>query len=148
MVLKNFIKLTFKSIALLTMTILFSCEEQPLFTNCEDCYPEEPTETNIVMKLDPNFGNSSPTIVTVKVYEGNLEDNILLEEYNTKSAKFEIMVDLNKLYTFTATYNDGNGNTYIAVDSATPRIRFEKNICEEACYWVYDKVVNLRIKYH
>ncbi len=148
MVLTDFIRLTVKSFALLILVILFSCEEQPIITNCEDCYPEEPVETNIVIKIDPNFGNSLPGIVTVKVYEGNLEDNILRKEYITNSDKYEIMVDLNKKYTFTATYTDGNGNTYVAVDSATPRVRFEKNICDEPCYWVYDKVVNLRIKYN
>ena len=130
------------------MIFLFSCEERPFIANCADCFPEEPTETSIITKIDPNFKYSLPIIITIKVYEGDLEDNILRKEYSSTSRKFEITVDLNKKYTFTAIYIDDDGNTYIAVDSATPRVRFEKNICDEPCYYVYDKVVNLRMKYY
>jgi len=59
---------------------------------------------------------------------------------------FELPVSLNKKYTVTATYQI-DGDTYIAVDSAFPRVKYTKEQCEDPCYFVYDRIVDLRIKY-
>jgi hypothetical protein len=54
-------------------------------------------------------------------------------------------VTLNKKYTLTATYNIQD-NTYVVVDSATPRVRFDKDKCDDPCYLVYDKKLDLSLK--
>ena len=57
-----------------------------------------------------------------------------------------IPVTLNKKYTLTATYYQPD-NYYVAIDAATPRVKFEKNQCDDPCYFVYDKEIDLRLKY-
>lgn len=130
------------------MISVFSCEEYPFVTNCADCLENEPASTNLLMKIDVGQMSASARNVTLKLYEGNLEDSVLINEYIISSDKFEVVVNLNRKYTATATYHDNEGNTYIAVDSATPKVRYEKNMCENPCYWIYDKVLNLRLKYY
>ncbi|NMC41211.1 MAG: hypothetical protein GYA43_08570, partial [Bacteroidales bacterium] len=88
----------------------------------------------------------SPSAV-VRIYEGKLEDNNLLGTYYIPERSWEKDVTLNKKYTVTATYIDNHGKTYVAVDSAYPRLRYEKSQCEDACWYVYDRVVKLAIKY-
>jgi len=54
-------------------------------------------------------------------------------------------VSINKKYTITATYFFGA--KYTAVNSVTPRVRYSKDQCDDPCYYVYDKTVNLKLKY-
>lgn len=128
----------------LLLTACFSCEKKgfpPI--KCSDCLETEPEETNLIIKLD--YGNFGAPIV-VKTYEGNLEDNILYNTSQGSGKEYKVTVHLNKKYTVTATYIK-SGKEYIAVDSATPRVRDEKEQCDNTCYFVYDYVVDLRLKY-
>ncbi len=84
--------------------------------------------------------------VKLNIYEGELEDSVLYRSVFPTGSVYNISVVLNKKYTVTATYFI-DGNTYTAVDSATPRVRFTETQCEEACYFVYDRELDLRLKY-
>jgi len=126
---------------LLILVFTFSCEETGLFVNCSDCVLEEPLKANLEIKVQPFY----PAINLVKVFEGNLEDNILFGTYQTNSGTLNIWVPLNKKYTLTATYSI-SGTKYIAVDSATPRVKYTKNECDDPCYFVYDRFIDLRLK--
>jgi hypothetical protein len=127
----------------LILVICFSCEEQGLFVKCPDCTAEEPIETNLEIKIDLNFyGN----ITLIKVYEGNLEDSVLYSSYQSPGKVTTIPVTINKKYTVTATYYI-QGDYFIAVDSATPRVKYDKEQCDNPCYFVYDRICNLRLKY-
>jgi hypothetical protein len=131
-------------IVFLTVSLLFSCEEQGLFPNCNDCVLDEPSVAILEAKVDPfeltNF------VTTIKIYEGNLEDSILVGTFETYSDRFSHSVKLNKKYTVTATYYS-HGKYQVAVDSATPKVKYEKDLCETPCYFVYDRLLDLRIKY-
>ncbi|TAL81282.1 MAG: hypothetical protein EPN88_00610 [Bacteroidetes bacterium] len=127
----------------LILTICFSCEEQGLFVKCPDCTAEEPVKTELVVKL--NEGNYGAAIL-VNVYEGNLEDSVLYSSTNASGTEIKISVTLNKKYTVTAKYYLSD-NEYIAVDSATPKVRYDKEQCDDPCYFVYDKVINLRLRH-
>ena len=144
MVLINIMKNTFRILILLTFAFFFSCEEQGLFIKCTDCISEEPVNTNLEIKL----GLSSNGYYTlVKIYEGNLEDSILYTSQSTNITYFlKVPVVINKKYTVTATYYIPD-NHYTTVDSATPRVKYEKDQCDDPCYFVYDKVIDLRLKY-
>jgi len=131
-----------KIILLLLIVVLFSCEEQGIFVKCPDCTKEEPVNILFDVKLDANYGSTT----IVNVYEGNLEDSILYKTYTSTGTSISIPVTINKKYTLTATYYIPI-NYYVVVDSATPRVRYEKNQCDNPCYFVYDKVVDLRLKY-
>ena len=137
---RNFIRI----LSLLLLTLFLSCEKQGLFVNCSDCTTDEPLKADLEIKIDFNYSQSS---VRIDVYEGNLEDNILYSTFYSSSTTTTIPVTLNKKYTLTATYLVSD-NYYIAVDSATPGVKYEKNQCNNPCYFVYDRNIDLRIKHY
>ncbi len=131
-----------KTLFLIAFSVLFSCEEQGIFVNCSDCKTEQPLDASIGIKLDKNIYG---TATVINIYEGNLEDNILYGTFSTFSESTSYTVTVNKKYTITASYFIHNKH-YIAVDSATPRVKYTKDDCDDPCYFVYDKEVNLRLK--
>jgi hypothetical protein len=127
----------------LILVIAFSCEEQGLFIKCSDCIVDEPVETELEIKLDlGNFG----ALTLINVYEGNLEDSVLYSTKSVSGTRTTIPVKLNKMYTVTATYYKRD-NLFVTVDSATPKVRYTKDQCDDPCYFVYDKTCDLRLKY-
>ena len=131
-----------KAILLLIMTILFSCEEKGLITDCNDCTPDEPLTAILEADIDADYGKG----VIIMVWEGRLEDNLLLDSLKIMTSSYQRKVNINQTYTLTATYIV-NDKKYTAVDSATPRVRYTTDYCEEPCYYVYDLKLNLRLKY-
>ena len=121
----------------------FSCEDKGLIVKCADCLDDEPVEAVLDIKVDSNHSSIETTI---NVYEGNIEDSVLYSTLKTINSAASIRVTLNKKYTVTATYKEQN-DFYVAIDSATPRVRFEKSQCDKPCYFIYDKVLDLRLKY-
>ena len=136
---KKFIKILLLAI----LIISFSCEEQGLFVKCSECTAEEPVTTELEIKLDYGLYGAA---TLVNVYEGNLEDSILYHSYNVSGPSTTVPVNLNKKYTITATYYIA-GNYYITVDSATPRVKYTRDQCDDPCYFVYDRIIDLRLKY-
>jgi hypothetical protein len=139
-----------KILFLIVLVISFSCEDQVLFVNdrillikCADCTAEEPLKTSLEIKIDLN-NYAANTII--KVYEGNLSDSILYSVFNASESPTNITVSMNKKYTVTATYYIPD-DYYVAVDSAIPRAVYDKKQCNSPCYYVYDNVVDLRLKH-
>jgi len=132
-----------KIILVIIILFCFSCEDQGLIVRCGDCLSEEPLTVVLEAKLDSNHSGYETLI---KVDEGNLEDSVIYSTMQTAGSSAFIDVTLNKKYTVTATYKEQN-DFYIAIDSATPRVRFEKSQCDNPCYFIYDKVLDLRLKY-
>jgi hypothetical protein len=136
-------RITIKIFLVATFIFCFSCEDQGLIVKCPDCLADDPVKTNLDVKLDlPYFG----VVTLINVYEGNIEDSVLYSSFKTSSTQTTIPVTVNKKYTVTATYYTPD-NYYIAIDSATPRVRFDKTQCDDPCYFVYDKSIDLRLKY-
>jgi hypothetical protein len=133
----------FKISLLLALTFGLSCEKNGFFINCDDCTDDEPLNTNLIVKLDIAI---SGALVPIDVYEGNLEDNVLYKTVDGSGTEYKIPVTLNKKYTLTATYLR-DGICYKVVNSTTPKVRYTSSRCSERCYLVYDKTVDLRIKY-
>jgi hypothetical protein len=121
--------------------ICFSCEERGWIADCAECVANEPREGFLSIRLT---GNELP--VRVRVYQGEIEDSVLYAYTEIYGGKYTPGITLNKKYTVTATYNIG-GSIYIAIDSATPKVRYIEDQCEESCYFVYDRVIDLRLKY-
>jgi hypothetical protein len=143
-VLNKAMRITGKIFLLVALIFCFSCEEKGLTVKCPDCTETEPLNTELELKLKlRDFGFLTATIT---VYEGNIEDNIIYDTFQTKEELTSVTVSLNKKYTVTATYFVDN-NSYVAVDSATPKVRYEKSQCDNPCYFVYDRILDLRLKY-
>jgi len=124
------------------LILLFSCEEQGIIVKCPDCLEEEPLNTTLEIRVNPvNFSG-----LQVNVYEGNIEDNVLYTSLTSSGAEtISVNVKVNKMYSATAMYFI-DGKYYTAVDAATPRVRFSEDQCDEPCYYVYDRKVDLRLK--
>ena len=128
--------------SLFILIISLSCDDQSFFVQCSDCIPEEPITAELFAELDPDHFYEC----LVQIWEGNLEDSILVDSYPTYRRTFTQEVTINKKYTVTATYYISNIR-YIAVDTATPRVKYEKSQCEEPCFFIYDRKCDLRLKY-
>ncbi len=126
----------------LIILFLFSCEKLDTIVKCSECIPAEPESTDLIIMLE--YGSNIPAVV--RIYEGELEDNILRTSFNTLASESTFPVNLNKKYTVTATY-EFKGITYIAVDSAIPRVKYVSGQCDDPCYYVYNRTVDLRLKY-
>jgi hypothetical protein len=127
---------------LFTIILLFSCEDNKFYTNCEECTSEEPVTAVLRAVLDP-YHNSG---VLVMVWEGRIEDNILFDSIRVFKSSYERVVPLNRTYTITAKYQIED-KEYTAVDSATPRVKYTEDLCEEPCYYIYDRWYDLELKY-
>jgi hypothetical protein len=137
-------RIAIKIFLALAFILCFSCEDQGLIVKCPDCTENEPGNTNLEVKIDqPPFGLETQ----INVYEGDIEDSVLYSSYKTNFTHISIPVTINKKYTLSAAYFYAPDNYYIAIDSATPRAKFEKDQCEDPCYFVYDKDIDLRLKY-
>jgi len=131
------------SLLLIVFLVLFSCEDTGLITICNDCYSEEPLSAKLNVKIDLSSYNNQ---VEISIYEGNIEDNILYKRFYSNRPESEIPVSINKKYTLTATYFLP-GRNYTTVDSATPRVKYDKTTCDDPCFYVYDKTIDLRLKH-
>lgn len=131
----------FRWILVITIALCFSCEEEPLIVDCGECESKEPIEATITIRLFDNPGNTSTEII---VYEGYIEDKIVYTVISSITTFAEVVVPVNKRYTIAAHYP--MGNTYIAVDSVLPRVKFDDQQCENPCYYVYDNKADLRLK--
>jgi hypothetical protein len=132
-------------LSFVALMFLFSCDKMPLFITCSDCTKDEPTTAILRIKLDGDALYQMSGVV-INVYSGNLEDNILLATFSASTAETTYTVTLNKKYTITATYHQ-NSQTYIAVDSVTPGVKYDTSQCTDPCYFVYNNKVNLKLKY-
>lgn len=126
---------------LVLFAFCFSCEE-PYIVQCDDCTKEEPVEAQVSVKLSDNL---DAIRTELRVYEGDIDDNILFYTGNGYN-NIKLTLPINKKFTFVAVYSLQKG-IYTAVDDATPKVRFEKDQCEDPCYYIYDNTVNLELKY-
>jgi hypothetical protein len=131
-----------KVIFLIFMILLFSCEDNGIIIDCEECTASEPQDAIIRAEIDVNYTQGT----IVMLWEGKIEDKLLLDSVKIFTATYEKKVSINKTYTITARYTINN-KQYTAVDSATPRVRYTTDYCEEPCYYLYDLTCDLRLKY-
>ncbi|HOW08761.1 MAG TPA: hypothetical protein PLX08_03060 [Bacteroidales bacterium] len=135
-------KLLIRILSFTVIAVMFSCEDSGLITNCSDCTIDEPEEANLIIKL-----TSTELPVTVRIFEGELDDSILYDIVSDfRGSEYRRNVILNKKYTVTAEYVI-NRNNYYAIDACIPRVKYTKDQCDDPCYFLYDRVLDLRLKY-
>jgi hypothetical protein len=138
-------KWIYRYLIFIFLIIAFSCDKLKQNVNCDDCTSAEPSETNLQITLDDKTEISNSTVV--QVYEGLLEDNILHGTYYANGPDLRVTVFINKKYTITASYKYRDGSRYVTVNSATPRVKYVPDQCQDPCYILYDNNVDLRLKY-
>jgi hypothetical protein len=134
--------LIIKRIFIFTLLVVcFSCEDLGWITDCNDCTQTEPDDVNLIIKL-----TSKDSPVKISVYEGEIEDSVLYSYAEIWGESYTPGVKLYKKYTVAAIYQI-NGNTYVAIDSANPKVKYTEDQCEKPCYFIYDRTIDLRLKY-
>lgn len=129
--------------AILPLILLSSCEEGGL-TDCGYCYDDLSGPYKLEIEVDnPYF---SPYYVIITVYEGPVENNIILYRYTTDWHKSYVDAVLYKNYTVTAEYNF-YGQHYLATDETCLQVRYDDTSCENPCYYVYGNKINLKLRY-
>lgn len=136
-------KKSYLHIFLIALLTFLSCDEKFVIVNCNDCTPAEPIDVSLEITLD----KKETSQIFISVYDGNIEDKILLKSFYTNADETEVKVKVNRKYTLTALYQEGGGSSFIVVNTAYPRVRYEMNQCEEPCYYVSDRKVKLKLKY-
>ena len=131
----------YKFILFVVLTFSFSCEEEGLKYYCNECTDDEPLNVTVDLKISDQILSS---MFKVFVYSGDLEDGILLDYFDFPIVKYTVSV--NRKYTFVAEYTIGA--TYMVVNSVTPRVRYYEVLCDNPCYYVTDRVVDLRLNYY
>jgi hypothetical protein len=134
-----------KYLLFLALMLFFSCEKTVLFVTCSDCTKEEPKNAVLEIKVDDLYINGRSETM-IRIYSGNLEDSVLLDAFNAASTDLTYTATLNKNYTITATYFIKD-KKYTTVDAIYPRVKYVTDQCADPCYFVYDKKVNLKLKY-
>ena len=87
----NLIIKAIRNIIILLPVLLFSCDKPGLFVSCKDCSEQEPVNATITVTIDPfSKTNYYPE---VDVYEGNIEDGLLINTYNSDGGTISISKD-------------------------------------------------------
>ncbi len=132
-------------IVILAVLLVFSCEEGYM-TDCRECVPEYPQQAVLQIHYrNPDFVRANPEVT---LYEGVIEDSIIVDRF--------VIEEPYSLLTFNALlYKDYSatlefifeGQKYITTGAARPKVRYDKTSCDEPCYYVYDNVIDLRLRY-
>ena len=133
-----------KFILIFMLFVVFAACENNRKTVCSKCVNDSNGDSKLCVHI--SLIGDNPSKYPVKIYEGPLENNNLLIDTVMYYDYDEFYVMPDKEYTVTVKYVIG-GNTYIAVDSARPKIKYDDSSCDMPCYYVYDNIIDLRLKY-
>jgi hypothetical protein len=126
------------------LTILFSCEDSYV-SECRDCYPEGVPLTQLKILLrNTDYVPVNPMLT---LYEGPVEDGIIIRQFISEVSVSYFAIDaiLYKDYSATLEFTM-DGRRYITTAGACPKVGYDKNSCEEPCYFLYDNVLDLRLR--
>ncbi len=124
--------------------LLFSCEEG-FITDCNECYTDNP---NVFLKIRFRNPESVPVNPTITLYEGNVNDSLILEKYYISDpySYIDYNAILYKDYSATLEFTYNN-KKYVITAAACPKMKYDETTCEEPCYFLYDNVLDLRLRY-
>lgn len=128
------------------VALLLSCEEN-IVKDCRDCYPGRIETASLIIK----YGSTDyiPVNPKLTLYEGAVEDGIILAEYSIDDHFLSFSYDalLYKDYTATLEFTL-DGRKYITTAGACPQLGYDDTSCEEPCWFVYNNTLDLRLRYN
>ncbi len=129
----------------LLMLLLFSCEDGYL-TDCRRCYTN--VEGNVTIEIRFRNPDRVPLNPVVTIYEGAIDEGIIIDRYYVQDPTSFISYDaiLYKNYSATLEFSY-DGKRYITTAAACPKVRYDESSCDEPCYYIYDNVLDLRLRY-
>jgi hypothetical protein len=130
----------------LALLLLFSCEKGGM-TDCSKC----DTSESYLVQLMIYIRNSDyvPLDPSVTIYEGAIEDSIVLDRIIVNESYTYVTYDaiLYKDYSASVEFTL-DGRKYVSVGAASPKVRYDETTCDQPCYYVYDNVIDLSLRYH
>lgn len=130
----------------LALLLLFSCEGS-VATDCRECTPDN--IGSVTLKIYVRNPEAIPINPIITLYEGAIEDSIVLRQYTmTDPYALSVYYDamLYKNYTASVKFYFNN-RKYILIDAACPQVRYDETSCDQPCYYIYDNVIDLRLRY-
>jgi hypothetical protein len=124
------------------LMLISSCEEY--ISDCDDCVEILPAQALLSIRV--NNSSSSQSSYYVTVYRGKIEDNIIVDERETRWT-YSIYVDINQEYSAVSTVILDNIE-YTAVSSTTVKVIVTDDYCNKICYIITDNEIDLRLKYY
>ena len=107
--------------------IISSCEEY--ISDCDDCVEILPAQALLSLRVKNHSSSQSSYYVTV--YRGKIEDNIIVDERETRWT-YSIYVDINQEYSAVSTVILDNIE-YTAVSSTTVKVIVTDDYCNKTC---------------
>ncbi|TFH49249.1 MAG: hypothetical protein E4G92_02170 [Bacteroidia bacterium] len=126
------------------LIVVFSCEKGYI-TDCRECATDGIGD----VKLKIHIGSVSydPAYRRITIYEGAMEDSLILSRFSTEAGYVEYDALLYKDYTVTVEFIS-NGRHILSVDAACPQMRYDENTCNEPCYYIYGNIIDVRLRYN
>lgn len=127
------------------MLIILSCEDR-FRTDCNSCLST--SDYSVLLEIKYRNPESVPGNPIVTLYEGNISDSIILERFYIENPYSHIAYNaiLYKDYSATLEFTY-NGRKYITVGAACPKVRYDETTCDEPCWYLYDNIIDLRLRY-
>ena len=133
-------------IVALALVMLFSCEDGGI-TDCDACDPGGISQPQLTIYI--RNSEYVPANPLVTIYEGAIEDSIVLKRMSVNEGYSYITYDAVLYKDYTATLEFFlNSVKYVAIGAACPKVRYDESTCEEPCYYLYDNIIDLRLRYH
>jgi len=128
------------------LTAMVSCNPEEWFIlDCSECYTEEPEIAEINVRLTINQTNRK---VVVRVYEGRVEEEILVLADTSFTDTWGAILPVNRYYTVTADYRGHRVYYITAIDGAFLRTEKIRTRCDRPCWVIRGNNFNLRLKYY
>jgi hypothetical protein len=129
----------------ITILLLFSCEEGYL-TDCTRCYTSQNYSVILKINLDNHDRNFENPVFTL--YEGPVSDGVIIEKYQLRNTNSIVYQDalLYKDYSATLEFSY-NGRQYVTTAGACPKVRYDETTCEQPCWYIYDNIIDLNLRY-
>ncbi len=133
-----------KILLLLFLLMQSSCEDTSIY-NCDDCNEEEPYDCELSIKLYNAYNTVENVHVTI--YQGKVEDDLVIYDRIERAESIKIRVPLNAEYSVKSEYTNGE-RRIISINSIFPKVEYLEDYCDVPCYFIKDYKVDMRIKYY
>ncbi len=138
-----------KTLAVIVLMTLpaTSCEDNfLLFVDCSECFATDPSETVVTIKLQysPRPGSSNSYL---NIYSGPDTDAPLIRSFQPQWGRdITVTLAVNRTYTFEMLYNSED-KSYRSVTARRLTVKKTENLCDDPCYYVPNRTIDLRLKY-
>ena len=140
---KSILTKTIMLITVATILLSISCDSIDLSpVDCSECYTDEPEYGEIELKLTINDENPE---IKITLYKEKFDATNPIYSEIVETTSIQLVIRTNIEYVVKAEYLK-NGRSYHVVNRAKLKTKLDKENCDEHCYYIVGKSVDLRIK--